>query len=68
MKKFQLTLAALAALTLSACSGEKETKKPEAPPVNLKIEAPGVDVEVGGGEGVKVNAPGADVDVKKEGE
>ncbi len=68
MQKLQLTLAAIAALTLSACNAEQDTKESENPPVPLHIEAPGVDIEVGGGEGVKVNAPGTDVELKKENE
>jgi hypothetical protein len=67
MRTIPLTLAVLATLALSGCNAQQDTQSSDSkPPVPLHIEAPDIDIEVGGGEGVKVNAPGTDVELKKE--
>ena len=66
MRIFPLLFAALIALT--GCNSQDSKPEDSKPPVPLHIEAPGVDVQIGGGEGVKVDAPGADVEVGKENE
>lgn len=69
MRKIPLILAVVATLALSGCNAQQDTESSDSqPPVPLHIEAPGVDVEVGGGEGVQVNAPSTDVELKKESE
>ena len=66
MRIFTLIVAPLIALT--GCNSQDSKPEDSKPPVQLHIEAPGVDVQIGGGEGVKVDAPGADVEVGKENE
>ena len=67
MRIIPLILTVVATLTLSGCNAQQDTESSDSkPPVPLHIEAPGVDVEVGGGEGVQVNAPGTDVELRKE--
>lgn len=52
---------------LAGCNSQQNANPEDSkPPVPLHIEAPGVDVQIGGGEGIKVDAPGADVEVGKE--
>ena len=54
-------------IALGGCNAQQDAKPEDSePPVPLHIEAPGVDVQIGGGEGVKVDAPGANVEVGKE--
>ena len=49
------------------CNSQQDSSTSDSkPPVPLHIEAPGVDVQIGDGEGVKVDAPGADVEVDNE--
>ena len=56
-----------ATLMLTGCNSQQDSKTSDSkPPVPLHIAAPGVDVQIGGGEGVKVDAPGADVEVNNE--
>ena len=66
--KHRILALAVSGILFAGCNGQKDMREvEEAPPENgLKIEAPGVDVEVGK-EGVDVEAPGTHVDVDKEG-
>jgi hypothetical protein len=67
MRTIPLILTVVATLALSGCNAQQDTESSDSkPPVPLHIEAPGIDVEVGGGEGVQVNAPGTDVELRKE--
>ena len=53
-------------MATAGCNSPQDTKPEDSePPVPLHIEAPGVDVQIGGGDGVKVDAPGTDVEVGK---
>ncbi len=67
MRMIPLISTVVATLMLTGCNSQQESKPSDSePPVPLHIEAPGVDVEIGGGEGVQVEAPGADIDISKE--
>jgi hypothetical protein len=64
----RLLAMAVCGVVLAGCNGQQDMREVEEKPAEegLKIEAPGVDVEVGK-EGVDVEAPGTHVDVDKEG-
>ncbi|MDG2410023.1 MAG: hypothetical protein P8M53_13520 [Pirellulales bacterium] len=68
MRITPLIFTVLATLMLTGgCNSQQDANPSDSkPPVPLHIEAPGVDVQIGGGEGVEVNAPGADVEVNNE--
>lgn len=58
---------AIGGLLAVGCNGQTDKRQVEDSPENtgLKIEAPGVDLEVGD-NGVHVDAPGTQVDVDKD--
>ena len=62
-----LTLLFTVLTALAGCNSQQNANPEDSkPPVPLHIEAPGVDVQIGGGEGVKVDASGTVVEVGKE--
>ena len=68
MRITPLIFTVLATLMLTGgCNSQQDSSTSDSkPPVPLHIEAPGVDVQIGAGEGVEVDAPGADVEVNNE--
>jgi hypothetical protein len=63
-------LAILLGLSCVLGCAKKQPAEAPAPPAEqgkgIEVEAPGVDVKVGGGEGVEVKTPEGETDVKVE--
>jgi len=63
MHMFRLFATVLALCAVAGCNSQSPTEVKEKDS-GLHINAPGVNIDIGGGKGVQVEAPGTDVDVK----
>jgi hypothetical protein len=61
MKIESLVVMLLAAMF--GCAERPASPPVESRPAEVDVEAPGVNVEVGGGKGVEVETPGTDVEI-----
>ena len=63
MPSIRLLATGLALCAVTGCNSQSPTEVQEKDS-GLHINAPGVNIDIGGGKGVQVEAPGTDVDVK----